>query len=228
MIVIIVISLLVALVAAFTLYSKRIRRDEHLDRELEPPPFDGLFAEQLSAAKLDTRDESAAASRVRADLIERSARGDLETLSEARSTGDAMLYDDVLNELIDSTSSGCQDFKALVARISKSNELRGNRRLAERLIGYWKTDFDRRSTTQMMHIAALSDDPAVYEQAVEMVLELWRSGKLQQFSVDELIALFESQYWILALEARRGGAGFALKRKLVEIRRELAAATLTR
>jgi hypothetical protein len=96
------------------------------------------------------------------------------------------------------------------------------------LIGYWRDNVDRRSTTQMMHIAALSDDPGVYEQAVEIVLEHWRSGKLQQFSVDELIALFESQYWILALEARRGGAGFALKRKLVEIRRELAAATLTR
>jgi hypothetical protein len=228
MIVIIAISILFALVAVFTLYSKRIRTDERVDRELEPPPFGGLFAEQLSADDLDTRDESAAASRLRADLIERSARGDLETLSEAHSTGDARLYDDVLNELIDSTSSGHQNFEALVARISRSNDLRGNRRLAERLIGYWRGNVDRRSTTQMMHIAALSDDPGVYEQAVELVLERWRSGKLQQFSVDELIALFESQYWILALEARRGGAGFALKRKLVEIRRELAAATLTR
>jgi len=228
MIVIIAISILFALVAAFTLYSKRIRTDERVDRELEPPPFGGLFAEQLSAAKPATPDQSTATSRMRADLIERSARGDLETLFEAHSTGDAMLYDDVLNELIDSTSSGYENFEALVARISKSNELRGNRRLAERLIGYWKTNVDRRSTTQMMHVAALSDEPAVYERAVELVLEHWRSGKLQHFSVDELIALFESQYWILALEARRGGAGFALKRKLVEIRRELAAATLTR
>jgi hypothetical protein len=228
MIVIIAISILFALVAAFSLYSKRIRADERVDRELEPPPFEGLFAEQLSAAKLDTPNESTAASRARADLLERSSRGDLETLSEAHSTGDAMLYDRILNELIDSTASGYQNFEALVARISKSNELRGNKRLAERLIGYWKANVDRRSTTQMMHMAALSDDPAVYEQAVELVLEYWRGGTLQQFSVDELIELLESQYWVLALEARRGGAGFALKRKLVEIRRELAAATLTR
>jgi len=228
MIVIIAISILFALVAAFTLYSKRIRTDKPVDRELEPPPFAGLFAEQLSAAELDARDQLTAASRVRADLLERAGRGDLEMLSEAHSTGDAMLYDKVLDELIDSTSSAYQNFEALVDRISKSNGLRGNKRLAERLIGCWKANVDRRSTIQLMHIAALSDDPAVFEQAVELVLEHWRGGSLQQFSVDELIELFVSQYWILALEARRGGAGFALKRKLVEIRRELATVTLTR
>src|SRR5437660_8508514 len=98
MIVIIAISILFALVAAFTLYSKRFRAGERVNRELEPPPFAGLFAEQL-LANPDTRDESTAASRVRADLFERAGRGELEALSEARSTGDAMLYDRVLNEL---------------------------------------------------------------------------------------------------------------------------------
>jgi hypothetical protein len=76
----------------------------------------------------------------------------------------------------------------------------------------------------MLHIAALSDDAAIYQQAVETVLQVWRNGRLPEISSEELYALIENQYWMLASEAKRSGAGFVLKRRLVSVRRELAAA----
>ena len=228
MIVIIAISFFAILVAAFTVYRKRIRLDATSDRELAPLRFDGLFADQVSALQPAELENATCAPAARTELIERSRRGDQETLSEAHSTGDAVLYGEVLDALIESTSGSQENFEALVSRISKSSELRGNKRLAQRSIDSWKTSTDRRSTAQMLHIAALSDDAAVYEQAVEVVFECWQGGALEQYSSEELVELFESQYWILAPEARRGGAGFALKRKLAGIRRELATAALTR
>ncbi len=228
MIVIIAISFFVILVAAFSVYLRRIRPDAAGDRELAPSRFEGLFANQVSALQPAELEKATYTSAARTELLKRSWRGDLETLSEAHSTGDAVLYGEVLDGLIESTSGSQEDFAALASRISKSNELRGNRRLAERSIDNWKASTDRCSTAQIMHIAALSDDAAVYEQAVELVFEYWQRGEVEQFSAEELVELFESQYWVLAPEARRGGAGFALKRKLAGIRRELATATLTR
>jgi hypothetical protein len=161
-------------------------------------------------------------------LIDRARAGDLTTLSETHSLEDAGLYDSVLDALIDSASDNQETFSALVSHISKSNELRANKRLAERLITTWEAAADRRSTIEMLHIAALSGDAATYQQAVELVTSFWKNGKLIEFSPDELLELFDSQFWILAPEARRGGAGFALKRKLAGVRRELATMTPAR
>ena len=61
-----------------------------------------------------------------------------------------------------------------------------------------------------------------------MTIEAWRSGKLSDFKPEELMTLVKSQYWELASEARSGGAGYALKRKLAVVRRNLAAAITAR
>jgi hypothetical protein len=228
MIVIIAISFFVILVAAFGAYRRRLRLGATGDRQLAPSRFEGLFAHQVSALEPAELGNAVNASAARTELIERSRGGDQETLSEANSTGDAVLYGEVLDGLIEATAGSQESFAALLSRISKSNELRANKRLAQLSIDSWKTSPDRRSTAQMLHIAALSDDSTVYEQAVELVFEYWQRGSLEQYSGEELVALFESQYWILAPEARRGGAGFALKRRLAGIRRELATASVTR
>jgi hypothetical protein len=138
------------------------------------------------------------------------------------------LYADVLDGLVEWASERQENLAALVSLVSKSNELRANKQLAQRLIETWKTAPDRRSTTEMIHIAALSDDAQTYEQAVEAALEVWRSGRLPGFRPEELVELFVSQYWVIAPEARRGGVGFALKRRLLGVRRELATTTPAR
>jgi hypothetical protein len=232
MVAIIVICFLALTLAALTSHLwRRPPSGANPDRELAPPRFAGLFASADSSATQDEAKELIDASRLRADLIDRAHAGDLTALSETHSVGDAGLYGKVLDALIDSASDNPERFRALVAHISKSNELRGNKRLAEHLIAAWETAEaapDRRSTIEMLHIAALSDDAAAYQHAVALVISGWQKGKLIEFNPEELIELFDSQFWILAPEARRGGAGFALKRKLAAVRRELAATTAAR
>lgn len=196
-------------------------------RELAPPRFAGLFSSDQTPA-LEADPKATAALRLRASLVGRARAGDLAALSEAHSLGDGELYCEVLNALIESTVDNHQTFRALISNVSKSNELRGNKKLAEHLIALWEAAPDRRSTVEMMHIAALSDDAVAYQRALELIIAHWQRGELKEFSPDELIELFESQFWILAPEARLGGAGFALKRRLAGVRRELTTMTPAR
>ncbi|MEP6636612.1 MAG: hypothetical protein ABJB97_07785 [Acidobacteriota bacterium] len=135
-----------------------------------------------------------------------------------------MLYAAVLDALTEWALARQENLEALVSHISKSKELRASSKLARRLIDTFNAAPDRRSTTNMIHIAALSDDAGTYEQAVDAALEIWRSGKLADVSTNELVELLVSEYWVIAPEVRRGGAGFALKRRLSGIRGELATA----
>ena len=153
-------------------------------------------------------------------LIERARQGDLTTLAEARN--DAPLYQEILNALIDA----CErqgNTAALVRHIVKSDDLRGNVRLAERVIAAWQAAPDRRSTIDLLHVAALADDANTYGRTVDLAVDAFKNGRLNTFSADELLALLESQLWVLALDVQRGGAGFALKQRLAEVRRDLAA-----
>lgn len=225
MIALVVILVLALTGLAFTLYLwQRTPNEAGAEHEIEPRRFAGLFADRHSAAEPAAR-EKAEALRLRANLIERARNDDLTTLSEAQATAYGPLYGDVVDALTESAHGSQEKLNALVTRISKSKDLRANKRLAEEVFATWKAAPDRRSTTEMIHVAALSDDAEVYQQAIELVTSFWQQGKLREFRADELVELFNSQYWILAPEVRRGGAGFALKRKLAGVRRELAAAT---
>jgi hypothetical protein len=76
----------------------------------------------------------------------------------------------------------------------------------------------------MLRVAALADDAAIYERAVEEAIEFWQRGQIAELTAENLLALVESQYWVLAPEARRSGAGFALRQSLERCRRQLAQA----
>ena len=226
MLAIILVSFLALIGVAFTLFLwQRTPPAVRVDHNLHSPRFRGLF-EDRNASRTSLEDSQEPGNwGLRKALLERARSGELESLSEAHAAGGRELYREVLDALVESGSDRQEEFPALVSHISKSSELRATTRLAERVIETWKTAPDRRATAEMIHIAALSDDAATYERAVETVFEFWRLGKLPQFSAEELIELFVSQFWVIAPEARRGGVGFALKRKLLDVRRKLAPAT---
>jgi hypothetical protein len=224
MIAIIVITFLAFIGAAFTIYlSRRTLPDAASKNVLPAPRFRGFL--DRSDAGLLAEEEQETAAYKRQLMLELARTGELSALNEVHATHDVRLYADVLKALVEWASERQENLTALVSHISKSNEFRANKQLAKLLIETWKTAPDRRSTTEMIHIAALSDDADTYEQALEAAIKLWRSGKLSAFKPEELIELLVSQYWVIAPEARRGGAGFALKRRLGSVRRELATAT---
>lgn len=224
MIAIIVICLLAVMGTALAGYLWRRPPVGNPDSELTPPRSAGLFSSQATSV---SPVETAAIERseIRARLLDRARKDDPLVLSDASSIKDSTLYNEVLNTLTDSASDNREKLHDLASYISGNSELRANKRLAENVIKTWEAAADRRSTVEMMHIAALSDDAATYQGAVELVISFWQKGKLIDFKTEDLLELFESQFWILAPEARKGGAGFALKQRLAGVRRELATTT---
>jgi hypothetical protein len=231
----ILLILLITLAAAAVLVLRYALTDKGQQKDLQPPNARGLFSDpapQDDAPQDDAArgndEKSAAASNRRKELIARARAGDAGALANAHRTGDHDLYKEALDGLIEQASGRHEAFGALVNHIAKSDELRASIKLAEMVISRWKAAPDRHATIEMLHIAALSDDAATYQKAVEEVLRFRNTGKLASFDASELVALVESEYWVLASEARMGGAGFRLKRMLADARRELATATPAR
>ena len=231
MIAILVIIVIILATVAFTIFGLRYALAGKRQQIVLPPHgARGLFSDPASEGYADngTDKKSISDSNRGVELIERARRGDLAALSDAHATGSIALYDEALDALIEQASGRHELLSALVSHIAKSKELRANAELADRVLSSWKAQPDRRSTIEMLHIAALSGDASMYQKAVEEVTGYWHGGRLTGISAEELIALIESEYWVLASETRLGGAGFALKRSLADVRRKLAAATPAR
>ncbi|HKR00274.1 MAG TPA: hypothetical protein VJT09_06350 [Pyrinomonadaceae bacterium] len=203
---------------------QRPRSNQDPDLLLPPPPRPaGLFEDKALDEQLPVGKEMAGENWRRA-LMERAAAGDRETLPEARAVGDEALYDEVLDRLVERADSD-KSLLALTSYIARSDaRLRTNALLAEKFTEGWGQAPDRNSTAKMLHVAALSGDAGVYRRAIETAYQFWRDRRLTEISADELRQLIESEFWILAPAVRNSGAGFVLKRKLAQIRRQLVAA----
>jgi len=105
-----------------------------------------------------------------------------------------------------------------VSTVSKTPDTKAE---AEALIESFPAAPDRNSTVRMLHAAALSDDAATYQKAVEAALRAWCEHNLKDLSASDLEALFTSEFWVLSSDTRSSGAGFVLKRALASARREL-------
>lgn len=191
-------------------------QDDHV---LPPAPgWSGLFGDEKADQK---QLASAAREEERALLLERAAKGEKSALIEAGASNDGLLYDEVLNRLLEQADSD-KKLLALVSYLTRQTpQLRVNRGLAERFMETWEGSPDRGSTAKMLHICALSDDAGLYGRSVETALEFWRAHRIPDLSAEELRSLAESEYWILSQTERSSGQGFLLKLKLAALRREL-------
>jgi hypothetical protein len=181
---------------------------------------DGLFAIELSPSPPDTEVERLA-------LLKRAAEGDMATLGDARALRDAAVYSAVLDTLIDRASCQ-QEFACLVTHVLENGDLPANATLAERVIEQFRAAPDRSRAANTVHLAALSDEAAIFEKAVDTILQLWSEGRIPEVTAEELRELFESEYWVLGAETRRAGPGFTLRQRLAEVRRQLATAAQPR
>lgn len=230
MVIALITSFFLLAIFSFAIYRwQRTSSNENANQALPPSPdFKGLFAASgaedqrtLRAAQLEKE-----LAELRQSLLARAAGGDKEALPEAHLSGDRNLYDEVLDALVRRAENEKQIF-ALASYIARSSEsLPVNQQLAEAFIETWKLAPDRRATAEMLHVAALAGDAAVYQHAIELALQYWREGRLSNIRAEELAQLVESEFWVIPSNARNSGAGFLLKRKLASVRRELAASTI--
>ena len=183
--------------------------------------IDGVPEDSAQALETARSEQLISAASKRDELIDRARSGDKEALVEARKV-DASLYEQVLTLLL----ANAETSPALLSLVSYINrhELPVTPKLARGFISTCKDKPTLNVTAQMLHVAALSNDAAVYENAVETSLEFWRGGHLGQAAPQELRVMLEGEFWILSAPTRSSGAGFVLKQTLRNAKRELDAA----
>lgn len=226
----IIVFVLLAAASAFAVYRRQQNKllAGRAQRELAPRPPRSLFADTQQALgdSAHALPEQRAQSYMeqRAAFMRRVASDDLSVLEDVHRTGDAALYRVVLNQLVERALKADEKLGALVAYIKAHNALRGSVELAEAYGAIWQGTPDRATTATMLHLAALADDADTYRKAAEIACLFRQSGQLPQLAAAELQQLIDSQYWLLAADARRTGAGFVLKQRLTALRDELGAA----
>jgi hypothetical protein len=193
---------------------------------LPPQNFDGLFAEQqaeelklLAQAEAKLRAEEE-----RERLVARAAEGDETALDEAHERGDAKSYAAVLQTLVAQADGDPELLHSIAEYIIGSRKLRSTGEFAATMIEQWSKSLDGRSLVDMLQLAALSDDVAVFRRAVRIALERFSEGLIPRITATDFLAAVESAYWLFTTEVRHSGSGFTLKQLIAEVRRELAAA----
>lgn len=219
-----IISIFLLVAASYIIFRAKRRPSPQETGGAFPPPRSLFGPHHDAAPSLSlSGSKAAAASEHAAELWRRARSGDKAALRDAHASGDVGLYHQTLDALVARAGDSAGATWALASYISDSNQLRANANLAESVMKFWKAAPDRASTARMLHVAALSGDALMFEKAIEVALRCWREGRLPQLTGDDLYALVESEYWVLAPEAVRSGNSFTLKRTLAEMRRQLKA-----
>jgi hypothetical protein len=198
---------------AIYFWQKPRSTDEHLPLPPEIPPR-ALFSETQAVVASEPAENG------RRELITRATNGDLHAILEAR---DLDFYSEVLTAAVSEADSEAKLLK-LASHVSQ-NSLPVNRSLAEAMISSWRNSPNRPTTAKAIHLAALADDAELFNNVVELALNLFREGKLGDTSAMELQALLNGEYWLLSSGERNSGTGFVLKRTLSSARRELEGTT---
>ena len=220
---ILIISVILAFVAASFAILRTRRSRSNDDAELLPPPYGarGLFGD-ADAARPQLAEDTSASEDFERELRERASRGDLLTLNEARESGRAELYDQILGSLLERSEGDAARLRALADFVSRGEGLRSTSALASAALEDFEREPARARVPVALRVAALADDAAAFERAMTAVLRARLEGRLTDSNADELRALFDAEYWLLSSEARRSGAGFQLKQKLTQVRRSLS------
>jgi hypothetical protein len=221
------ISILLLAIATFALH-RRKRQTPPIEPDVLPEPsgFDGLFAEQ-HAEEMKLLAQVDAERRVQEErrrLLGLAAEGDKTALDEARMRGDGSFYREILQTLVARAEGDEEALRSIAEYILDSRALRSSGEFASMMIERWSETPDRLSFVGSLHLAALSDDAAVFKRAVDVALKLFCEGRLPRVSPKKFLATVESAYWLIDAEAPRTGSGFLLKRLIADVRRELAAA----
>ena len=190
----------------------------------ETKTFDGLFAEQYeeeararAKAEAELREEEE-----RAALLARAYVGDETALDDAHAHGNRDLYDETLETLVAQAEGDTERLRAIAEYIVDSGSLRATSGFAAAMIETYDQRLDQRSLADMLYLAALSDDAAVFEQAVQAARARFRLGRIPRLSPRDFAATVECGYWLISAETRYSGDGFILKQLIAGVRRELA------
>lgn len=221
-----ILFLLLTTAAIAARFTKRQPKHQETSRHLPASQFDGLLAKQraeevkaLAEEEAELRDAA-----VRKHLLERAVQGGAEVLNEAQEFNDPQFYNQVLQAIFTQADGNPKLIQSTVEYIVANQKLRSSREFAEAVLALWADSPSQFSLADVLCLAALADDEAVFKQALNTALELWREDRIEKVSAQSFLATVESAYWLVASEVRSSGSGFLLKQAIAEARRALAAA----
>jgi hypothetical protein len=157
-------------------------------------------------------------------LLERAAEGETEVLNEAQQFNDPQVYNQVLQAIFTQANGNPKLLRSTVEHIVGSRKLRTSHEFAEAVVALWADSPSQFTFADILCLAALADDEAVFKLALNTALELWRENRIEKVSAQSFLATVESAYWLVASEVRSSGSGYLLKQAIADVRRELAAA----
>lgn len=222
MIALFIIAFVLLAATAYTFYRRQHASSDYraeLQSQFTSPR--SLFDHQAEHTRLLAAQANQEAGARKASLLERAREGDLTALAEAQRANDPTLYGHVWHNLLNWSATSEANLRSLASFIANDSGLRGHPDLAAAYTKLWQQQPDRRTTAQLLHLAALADDANAFERAIVATSDALRSERLSEIRPHELWALIESEYWVLISDARRTGAGFVLKQRMTSLREEL-------
>lgn len=221
-----ILFLLLTTAAIVARFSKRQPDPQEISRHLPASQFDGLLAEQRAEeVKILVEEEAGLRdATTRKRLLERAAEGEMEVLNQAQAFGDPQFYNQVLQVIFTQADGNPQFLQATVEYIVGSRKLRSSGEFSAAALKLWADSPNQFPLAQMLCLAALADDEAVFKLALNTALKLWREDRIAKVSATDFLATVESAYWLIASEVRTSGSGFLLKQAIADVRRALAAA----
>ena len=185
-----------------------------------PPKYRSLFEPDEAELRQwqkeqDEKTTAEKAVELRLDLLTRAKKNDFNTLLEAKIYGNARLYDEVFQVLLQKDADKLTDF---VTR----NSLTANADLVELSVKKLSENPNLDNLLKLVRLSALTNSAEIFLQVLETTSELWEQKRLNGISAEKLIEVLESHYWLLATEARVSGAGYLLKEKMASMHREIS------
>jgi hypothetical protein len=210
-------------ILGFSFYLKRktkLIRSENQKKIDEPPVYRSLFEPNDTEMRaFEDEQQSEQRKKTQQEIFAKAEANDFYALLEAQSF-EADFYDGILSKLAQKAKTD-DKFLSLCALL-KENNLRTNAEIVERFETVWQKSFDKKDTVQLLHLSAKTEIAEIFSETLETVIQHWRKGFVKELNFEELRRLAESEFWLLPSDARTSGAGFLLKQKLADLRREVS------
>lgn len=95
-------------------------------------------------------------------------------------------------------------------KLAKFDQLRQN----------WANSPDKAATVELLYEASQTANGQIFWETCESVLTVWRAGRVDCLSANDLAQLLESHFWLLPESERTPGVSFRLKEEIADLRRE--------
>lgn len=183
--------------------------------------------ERQLAAKFEAEEARAFEAARREEILSSARGGDKDALRVAASLKDEQFYARAFDEFAsrgESLSQASDEWLREVAEcVTSSEDLRASANFANEFAARWSIAPDEKTLPTLLQIAARTNDAETFRRTIEKAFAAWRARLLPRLNAKDLDALFESHYWLLSSSARSSSAGFALKERISDLRRELSA-----